>query len=196
MTIRINRVYTRGGDKGETSLVGGQRVPKDALRIESFGTVDELNAVLGLARIANRDGEVAASDRLRLDAILEALQNELFDLGSDLATLPADRHPRQPIIEPRNAERLENLIDELNEDLPELTSFVLPGGGWVGGFLHQARTVCRRAERIVTGLARQEPIGEPCLVYLNRLSDLLFVLSRWAAKVRNESETLWKPAGR
>ena len=194
MAIRINRVYTRGGDKGETSLVGGQRIAKDSIRIESYGTVDELNSILGLARVANRDlPGVAEAERAKLDAILFRLQNELFNLGSDLATLPGDRHPKQPVIEARHVDFLEASIDELNADLPELTSFVLPGGGPVAAHLHQARTVCRRAERLVTTLGRHEAIGDQCLVYLNRLSDLLFVLSRWAAKVRSEPETLWLP---
>ncbi len=204
MAIRINKVYTRSGDKGETSLASGQRVPKDSLRIESFGTVDELNAVLGVARVASRDGGGPA----RLDAILDRLQNELFDLGADLSTLPKDRHPQQPVIEERHVTRLEELIDELNEGLPELRSFVLPGGGRVAALLHQARTVCRRAERVVTALSRCEEIGAeqpaggptsaappapPALVYLNRLSDLLFVLSRWAAREAGEAEILWDP---
>ena len=194
MSIRINRVYTRGGDKGETSLVGGQRIAKDSIRIESYGTVDELNSILGLARVANRDLPGAPPEaREKLDAVLFRLQNELFNLGSDLATLPADRHPKQPVVEKRHVAFLEATIDELNAGLPELTSFVLPGGGPVGAHLHQARTVCRRAERLVTNLARQEAIGDQCLVYLNRLSDLLFVLSRWAAKARSEPETLWVP---
>jgi cob(I)alamin adenosyltransferase len=190
MTIRINRVYTRSGDQGETSLASGQRVPKDALRIESYGTVDELNAVLGVARVANRD---AARSSSRLDAILGRLQNELFDLGADLATLPKDRHPKQPVIEEADVTRLEALIDELNEGLPELRSFILPGGGLVAAHLHVARTVCRRAERVVTALARQEEIGAQSLIYLNRLSDLLFVLSRWAAREAGEAEILWEP---
>ena len=194
MAIRINRVYTRGGDKGETSLVGGQRIAKDSIRIESYGTVDELNAILGLARVTNRDLPGASSEeRERLDAILFRLQNELFNLGSDLATLPGDRHPKQPVIEPHHVAFLEATIDDLNTGLPELTSFVLPGGGLVGAHLHQARTVCRRAERLVTTLGRHEAIGDQCLVYLNRLSDLLFVLSRWAARFRSEPETLWRP---
>ena len=193
MAIRINRVYTRGGDKGETSLVGGQRIAKDAIRIESYGTVDELNAILGLARTANRETPGASdADRDRLDALLTRLQNELFNLGSDLATLPQDRHPKQPVIEERHVTFLEESIDALNVDLPELRSFVLPGGGWVSAFLHQARTVCRRAERLVTTLARQEAIGEHALIYLNRLSDLLYVLGRWAARARRESEPLWE----
>jgi cob(I)alamin adenosyltransferase len=194
MAIRINRVYTRGGDSGQTSLVGGQRIAKDSIRIESYGTVDELNAVLGLVRTANRDGPVRKADRDRLDALLEQIQNELFNLGSDLATLPRDRHPKQPVIEARHVTFLEKTIDELNAGLPELRSFVLPGGGWVSAFLHQARTVCRRAERLVTTLARQEAVGAHALVYLNRLSDLLFVLGRWAAKTRKEAEPLWDSA--
>jgi cob(I)alamin adenosyltransferase len=193
VAIRINRVYTRGGDRGETSLASGQRVPKDALRIESYGTVDELNAALGLVRVANRDTPGPAGSTARLDAVLERLQNELFNLGSDLATLPADRHPLQPVIEPRHVEALEALIDELNADLPELTSFVLPGGGPVGAHLHLARTICRRAERVLTALAREEEVGAECLPYLNRLSDLLFVLGRWAARERGEAEPLWRP---
>jgi cob(I)alamin adenosyltransferase len=196
MTIRINRVYTRGGDKGETSLVGGRRVPKDSVRIESYGTVDELNAILGLVRAAaaaKTGASVAERDRARLDGLLRRIQNELFNLGSDLATLPADRHPKQPVIEARHVKALEDDIDALNEGLPELRSFVLPGGGYVGGFLHQARTVCRRAERVVSALARREPVGEECLVYLNRLSDLLFVVGRWAARAWNEPEPLWEP---
>lgn len=194
MAIRINRVYTRGGDKGETSLVGGQRIAKDSIRIESYGTVDELNAILGVARVANRDLPGASPEsRERLDAILFRIQNELFNLGSDLATLPGDRHPKQPVVEAHHVAALEAAIDDLNTGLPELTSFVLPGGGLVGAHLHQARTVCRRAERLVTTLGRHEAIGEQCLVYLNRLSDLLFVLSRWAARARTEPETLWRP---
>jgi cob(I)alamin adenosyltransferase len=194
MAIRINRVYTRGGDNGETSLVGGQRTAKDSIRIESYGTVDELNAVLGLVRVANRAPGASKANREKLDGILRRLQGELFNLGSDLATLPGDRHPRQPVIEARHVKRLEKEIDELNAGLPELSSFVLPGGGPVGAFLHQARTVCRRAERRVTSLARQEAVGAHALVFLNRLSDHLFVLSRWAARVRREPETLWDPS--
>ena len=195
MPIRINRVYTRGGDKGETSLVGGQRIAKDSVRIESFGTIDELNSVVGLTRTANRTAPaISAGDRVRIERILERIQHELFHLGSDLATLPADRHPKQPVIERRHVQLLEKTIDALNTGLPELNSFVLPGGGEVSASLHQARTVCRRAERIMTTLARDEVIGAQCLVYLNRLSDLFFVLSRFASRAYGEAETLWDPA--
>ncbi len=196
MPIRINRVYTRGGDAGETSLAGGQRIAKDTVRIESYGTVDELNSVVGLARNANRKappGALAASDRVRIERLLEKIQNDLFHLGSDLATLPGDRHPKQPLIERRHVTSLERAIDSLNEGLPELTSFILPGGGEVAALLHQARTVCRRAERVVTSLARHEPIGETNPIYLNRLSDLFFVLSRFASRAYREPETLWDP---
>ncbi|MCC6132669.1 MAG: cob(I)yrinic acid a,c-diamide adenosyltransferase [Acidobacteria bacterium] len=197
MPIRINRVYTRGGDQGETSLVGGQRIGKDALRIESYGTVDELNSIFGIVRATLRDPVrvcMSPDDRSYLDSILQRIQNELFNLGSDLATLPADRHPNQPRIEPRHIGWLEDLIDKLNEGLPELTSFILPGGGPLSAFLHQARTVCRRAERIVTALSREEPVENDARVYLNRLSDLLFVLGRWAAHASGEAETLWDPS--
>lgn len=193
MAIRINRVYTKGGDKGETSLVGGSRVAKDATRIEAYGTVDELNAILGLARAFGREPGAPEADRQTLDAILTRVQNELFDLGAELATRDGDRHPRQRAFDAKKVEALEKSIDELNESLPELTSFILPGGGAVGAFLHQARTVCRRAERVVTRLSREEKVSENALVYLNRLSDLLFVLARWAAKTRGEAETLWDP---
>ena len=195
MPIRINRVYTRGGDAGETSLVGGQRIAKDSVRIESYGTVDELNAILGMARVANRrpGTSIGVAGRARLERLLARIQNELFHLGSDLATLSADRHPKQPVMEKRHVVFLERTIDALNRSLPELRSFVLPGGGEVAALLHQARTVCRRAERVVTTLARQETVGAQCLVYLNRLSDLLFVLSRYASRAYGEDETLWDP---
>lgn len=195
MTIRIDRVYTRGGDTGQTSLVGGDRVPKDALRIEATGTVDELNAALGVAVAELRRSPLGPEDRARLDALLLRIQNELFDLGADLATPISKRHPSQAVIEPEHAAALEPVIDAWNEGLPELTSFVLPGGGALAAQLHVARTVCRRAERVVTSLRRHEATGLPCLVYLNRLSDLLFVLARWSAKAAGEPETLWKPGG-
>jgi cob(I)alamin adenosyltransferase len=196
MTIRINRVYTKSGDQGETSLVGGDRVPKDALRIEAYGTVDELNAALGVAVVELRRSAMPPEPRGRLDALLQRLQNELFDLGADLATPVAKRHPQQAVIEPGHAEALEKVIDEWNEGLPELTSFILPGGGAVAAQLHVARTICRRAERVTARLRRHAAVGGASLVYLNRLSDLLFVLSRWAAKAAGEPETLWKPGSR
>ena len=193
MTIRINRVYTKAGDGGETRLVGGQKVPKDGLRIESYGTVDELSAILGLCRQAAAECKASEVERARFDRILRRVQNELFNLGSDLATLAEDRHPRQPMVEERHVEALERDLDEMNDQLPELRSFVLPGGGWLSSYLHQARTVCRRAERLTVALARQETLRPECVRYLNRLSDALFVMGRWAAHVTGEPEPLWEP---
>lgn len=190
--IRLNRIYTRAGDAGNTRLVGGQKIPKDDARIEAFGTVDELSACLGLVRsaLATPGGpdEVAA-----LDAILRRIQNELFNLGSDLATLPEDRHPERPVIEARHVSRLEQEIDAWNESLPELRSFVLPGGGWVAAYLHLSRTVCRRAERRLVTLGTPESADDLNLPYLNRLSDALFVMSRHASRIYGQPEPLWEP---
>ena len=192
MPIRITRVYTRTGDGGETALVGGRRVPKDAPRIEAYGTIDELNAVLGLARAFNAERLREAPGHQWLDEVLRRLQNELFDLGSELAT-PADAAWEGMYrVEAEDVLRLERLIDECQKELEPLKSFVLPGGGRIGAALHQARTVCRRAEREVLRLGRAEPIGEWPLRYVNRLSDLLFVLSRWVARRLGEKEYLWE----
>jgi cob(I)alamin adenosyltransferase len=190
--VRLNRIYTKAGDEGQTRLVGGQKVPKNAPRIDTFGTVDELMACLGLARTALLDpgAPVGAAE---LEAVLRRIQNELFNLGSDLATLPEDRHPQQPVTEARHVTALEHEIDRWNDALPELRSFVLPGGGWVAAYLHLARTVCRRAERLVVGLAAAEPVGPNVLPYLNRLSDALFVMSRHASRLYGEPEPLWEP---
>jgi cob(I)alamin adenosyltransferase len=190
--VRLNRIYTKAGDGGETRLVGGQKVPKDALRIEAYGTVDELSACLGLARTALATPPVPPG-AAELAAVVARIQNELFNLGSDLATIPEDRHPQQPVIEARHVTALEREIDDWNESLPELRSFVLPGGGWVAAYLHLARTVCRRAERALVGLRRAEPVGEQALPYLNRLSDALFVMSRHASRLYAEPEPLWQP---
>jgi cob(I)alamin adenosyltransferase len=192
MPIRITRVYTRTGDRGDTALVGGRRVPKDAPRIEAYGTVDELNAVIGLARVFNAE-QLRRGRRYRwLDGVLRRLQNELFDLGSELATPEEAAYEQMFRVGDKEVAALERLIDQCQKDLRPLKSFVLPGGGRVGGFLHQARTVCRRAERRVLALSRVEPIGEWPLRYVNRLSDLLFVLSRWAGKHLGETEYLWE----
>jgi len=192
MAIRITKVYTRTGDKGFTKLVGGKKVAKDATRIESYGTIDELNSVLGLARVFNDE----LTDRLpgakRLDEIFRRLQNELFDLGSELATPPDFSYEGMFRVGDDEVKALERLIDDLQKDLAPLNSFILPGGGKVGGFLHQARTVCRRAEREILRLSREEAISEWPLKYVNRLSDLLFVLSRWVSKNLGEPEYLWE----
>lgn len=190
--VRLNRIYTKAGDGGHTRLVGGQKVPKDAPRIEAYGTVDELMACLGLARTALAAPD-APPEAAALEATLRRVQNELFNLGSELATLPADLHPNQPRVEERHVTALERDIDGWNESLPELRSFILPGGGWVAAYLHLARTVCRRAERLVVALGASEPLGPQALPYLNRLSDALFVMSRHASRIYAEPEPLWEP---
>ena len=193
MSVYLSRIYTKTGDKGQTALVGGKMVAKDSPRIEAYGTVDELNAVLGLVRKANRDEAGPDAARARIDAILQRAQNELFNLGSLLATLPEDLDAKQPRIAARHVEALEKDIDELNENLPPLRSFTLPGGGWVSSYLHLARTVCRRAERAVVHLAGLEPVDADCVRYLNRLSDALYVIGRWNVRERGETEPLWTP---
>ncbi len=191
MAIRITRVYTRTGDKGDTALVGGKRVPKDSPRIEAYGTVDELNAIVGLARACNHEGAATAA-RDRLEDILKRIQNELFDLGSELATPPDAVYDGMFRVGDGEVTALELLMDDCEKDLEPLDSFVLPGGGRVSALLHQCRTVCRRAERIVLRLGREEDIGTGPLRYLNRLSDLFFVLSRWIGKQNGEREFLWE----
>ncbi len=192
MSVRINRVYTRTGDQGETGLVGGRRVAKDSTRIECYGTVDELNATLGLARLHSQNH--AQLELQALDDILARVQNELFNLGSLLATRAEDIRSTQPVIEPRHVEQLEHEIDQYNEGLPELRSFVLPGGGPLGAHLHLCRTVCRRAERLAVALQREEPVPAEAIRYLNRLSDALFVFARWAAQATCTPEALWQPS--
>ena len=192
MPIRITRVYTRTGDRGQTALVGGRRVPKDAPRIEAYGTVDELNAVLGLARVFNGERLDAAPGHRWLDDLLRRLQNQLFDLGSELATPEEAVYEGMHRVGADEVRGLECLIDECQKELGPLKSFVLPGGGRVGAFLHQARTVCRRAEREILRLSHTEPLAEWPLAYVNRLSDLLFVLSRWVARQLGEPEYLWQ----
>ena len=184
--VRINKVYTRTGDDGTTGLVGGARVPKESLRLEAYGTVDELNSHIGMA--------LAIGLCERLAAELPAIQNQLFDLGADLAT-PATSQARHPVptVQRRHIEALETLVDELNEVVGPLTNFLLPGGSPGAAQLHVARTVCRRAERQATTLAREDAIGPTVLPYLNRLSDALFVMARFENHERGVAEPLWKP---
>jgi len=190
MAIRITRVYTRTGDRGETALVGGRRIPKDSPRIVAYGAIDELNSVLGIVRtLASKE---RSATRARLIEILKRLQNELFDLGSELAT-PADaEYEGMWRVAEDGVRELERTIDECQKDLEILKSFVLPGGGLLGAFLHQARTVCRRAEIEILRLSRVEAVSPLLLGYVNRLSDLLFVLARWIAKQEGEAEFLWE----
>ena len=180
--LAINRVYTRTGDTGHTSLAGGQRLPKNDPRIEAYGTVDELNSFVGLAR-------ESARDLPELFEILRRVQHELFNLGSLLATLPEDLHPLQARITPADSEQLEREIDRMNDELPPLRSFVLPGGSRLNAELHICRTVCRRAERLCLAV----PDSLESIRYLNRLSDALFVWSRWASHKQGTPETLWEP---
>lgn len=185
--IALNRIYTKTGDAGQTSLVGGQRIDKDALRIECYGSVDELNAFLGVACVT------AEKELPPLLPILRRVQHELFNLGSILATPPELVHPRQPRITSAEIRQLESEIDDMNSALTPLRSFVLPGGSRVSAELHVCRTVCRRAERAAVRLLRQEPVPPEAVQYLNRLSDALFVWSRWANHALNIPEVLWSP---
>jgi cob(I)alamin adenosyltransferase len=172
--------------------VGGGRVPKDSPRIVAYGTLDELNAIVGLARVFNAE-RLSEGERHRwLDGVLQRIQNQLFDLGSELATPPDAVYDGMFRMSEAEVTELEQLMDECQKDLEPLKSFVLPGGGRVQGFLHQARTVCRRAEREVLKLARVEPIGDWPLRYVNRLSDAFFVLGRWVGKHMSEPEYLWE----
>jgi cob(I)alamin adenosyltransferase len=191
--LAINRVYTRQGDQGETALAGGQRVPKDGLRIDAYGTVDELNAFLGAARATVAESAAAAPQIALLAAILLRVQHELFNLGSILATLPEDVHPKQARVTDGEVAQLEKEMDLMNEALPPLRSFVLPGGSRLNAELHICRTVCRRAERACVTLSRSETVPAETVRYLNRLSDALFVWSRWASHVTGTPETLWEP---
>jgi cob(I)alamin adenosyltransferase len=181
---RITKVYTRTGDDGRTGLGGGQRVPKDSARIEAYGTVDELNSSIGAAIALGVVAELAEK--------LRAIQNELFHLGSDLCILEEDK-ARMPVprIEDRHVTALEEAMDALTEKLTPLENFVLPGGAPGAAALHVARTVCRRAERRVIALSRAEPVGPHTIVYLNRLSDALFVMARYENAKRGVPDVLW-----
>lgn len=181
---RITKVYTRTGDGGTTALGGGQRVPKDAPRIEAYGTVDELNSLLGVVLAEGLPPELAEP--------LGRVQNDLFHLGSDLCVLEEDKEKMPvPRIEERHVEALEELIDSLSENVPPLENFILPGGSRAAAGLHLARTLCRRAERRIVTLAAEEAVGEWVLRYLNRLSDLLFVMARWQNRAQGVSDVLW-----
>jgi len=181
---RITKVYTRTGDDGTTGLGGGQRVPKESPRVEAYGTVDELSSAIGVA-LAHGLAE-------RLAEPLTRIQNELFHLGSDLCILEEDKERFQvPRIEERHVEPLERLMDELSEELGPLENFILPGGSPGAAHLHLARALCRRAERRVVALAREEAVGEQVVRYLNRLSDALFVMARYENLERGVGDVLW-----
>ncbi len=181
---RLTKIYTGTGDKGTTSLGSKQRVPKESLRVAAYGTVDELNSHLGVA--------VAAGLAPHLMAVLPVIQNELFHLGSDLAFLEEDKKTYNiPQIAERHVTTLEKLIDELNDIVGPLENFILPGGSMGAAQLHVARTICRRAEREVAALSHTESVGAQVLPYLNRLSDLLFVMARYENHQRGVPEPLW-----
>ncbi len=191
--VALNRIYTRRGDKGQTQLVGGQSIIKDDLRIECYGTVDELNAFVGAARASAEELSRELQPLRDFSAILKRIQHELFNLGSILATLPEDVHPKQARVTDADIEQLEREMDKANEELEPLRSFVLPGGTHLDAELHICRTVCRRAERLLVRLGVDQSIPEEALRYLNRLSDALFVWSRWVNHVLGTPETLWEP---
>lgn len=188
------KVYTKTGDAGTTGLFGGPRVPKSDSRIDAYGTVDELNAVLGEIRAETaRSAEGAAADRL--DDLLDRVQHELFTLGADLAT-PADASAAVTRVAPEHVARLEHDIDAFDEDLPELKNFILPGGSVAAARLHVARTVCRRAERLTVAAAAEHDINRHVAVYLNRLSDLLFTAARWINQAMDIPDPVWRPDDR
>ncbi|HEX2505547.1 MAG TPA: cob(I)yrinic acid a,c-diamide adenosyltransferase [Gaiellaceae bacterium] len=183
--VRLDRIYTRGGDAGETSLGDGTRVPKTDARIEAYGTVDELNSALGLVLAGDVEPDLRPA--------LERIQNELFDLGADLSVPVDDRKRERLRVERAQVEALEELCDRANAGLEPLRSFVLPGGTETAARLHLARTVCRRAERLAVALAAEHGVNPEALAYLNRLSDLLFILARAANAAAGADEPLWKP---
>jgi len=181
---KLTKIYTRGGDAGMTSLGGGQRVKKHSLRIDAYGTVDELNSHIGVAIVGGLDPELAT--------ILGRVQNELFHLGSDLCILQEDKEKMPvPGVEQRHVDALEQELDRLSAEVGPLENFILPGGSPGAATLHVARTVCRRAERLVTALAEQEKVGEFTVKYLNRLSDALFVMARFENKKKGIPDILW-----
>jgi cob(I)alamin adenosyltransferase len=190
--MRITKVYTRTGDAGKTRLAGGQPVWKDSLRVEAYGTIDELNASVGVVRVINADMKEESQAAQQLEDELRWVQNKLFDVGSILATAPGQTFKNMPQVVAIDVTRLEKLIDRCQKDLAPLKEFILPGGGKVSGFLHQARTVCRRAERLCVTLSKTEPIDPTIIKFVNRLSDALFVLARWVAKTQGEPEFLWE----
>ncbi|SVA24149.1 uncharacterized protein METZ01_LOCUS77003 [marine metagenome] len=189
--IRINKVYTRTGDAGKTRLIGGEKRWKDDARVEAYGTVDELNSEIGLCReLLKEQKEDQFSSLIRF---LKSTQNELFNLGTQLASAEDRDSDNLPRLSHDAISKLESEIDTANELLSELTSFVLPGGSVINAQFHMARNVCRRAERRTVTLARNETVDQENIRYLNRLSDALFVWSRWVSHILKDDENLWEP---
>lgn len=192
MAIRLTRIYTRTGDKGSTALVGGARVAKESARLEAYGTVDELNSIVGIVRTYLMEYKDRLGDDYEwYSEMLRRIQNELFDVGSELATPPDGEYEGMHKMGPGEVTQLEEEMNRMEKDLEPLKSFTLPGGGVLNAFLHQARTVCRRAERVLWRVKREEEIGDQVIIYINRLSDHFFVQSRWIAKRLGEPEFLW-----
>jgi cob(I)alamin adenosyltransferase len=186
--VVLNRIYTRTGDKGETALGSGERVPKTHLRIQSYGTVDETNAAVGIARLHTGSGELR-----KLDEMLVRIQNDLFDLGADLCVPEGGRRSESALrMVEAQVERLEHEIDAMNAELTPLNSFVLPGGTSAAAYLHLARTIVRRAERLIVELSEQEKVAAAAIKYINRLSDHLFVMARYVNDC-GAKDVLWKP---
>ena len=192
-SIALNRIYTKQGDRGDTRLVNGRLIPKDDLKIEAYGTVDELNSFVGMACVSARELAATSAEMGRFAETLVRVQHELFNLGSILATDPAEIHPKQPRVSEADVAKLESEIDEMNAGLDKLPSFVLPGGCRLNTELHVCRTVCRRAERIAVALSKKEDVPADSIRYLNRLSDAFFVWSRWVCKQLGVEEVLWEP---
>ncbi len=190
--MRITKVYTKTGDKGKTRLAGGQQVWKDNVRVEAYGDVDELNSMIGVVRAFNAESVRIHPSADRLEEELRWIQNKLFDVGGLLATAPGQTFKNMPTVTAQDVTRLEKLIDSCQKDLTPLKEFILPGGGKISSLLHQARTICRRAERLCVRLGRKEPLDLVLVRFLNRLSDTLFVLARWMAKQQSEPEFLWE----
>ena len=191
--IRINKVYTKSGDKGNTSLVGGQKRSKADLRIICYGEIDELNSIIGGCIEQTKLIEKSSNEKSKLISSLSRIQHELFNLGTLFATLPENQTSQLPKIENTHIQNLENEIDEFNSNLESLNSFVLPGGSMCNSWFHLARTVCRRVERNAVSLSNTEDIDNDSLVYLNRLSDALFVFGRWIINFEGKTESLWNP---
>ena len=189
--IRINKVYTRKGDAGKTRLIGGNEKWKDNIRVEAYGTVDELNASIGLCRELVK--EIKNTKFNSLVKFLKSVQNELFNLGTQLAMDERDDSKNLPQLSDDAILKLESEIDTANKSLLELTSFVLPGGSVINAQFHIARNICRRAERRVISLSKKENVNSENIRYLNRLSDALFVWSRWVSKIIGDEENLWEP---
>jgi len=191
--ITINKVYTRTGDSGDTGLVGGQRLSKDDIRIEAYGEIDELNAIIGGCKY-QVDSKVDKYKELKaISDILYRVQHELFNVGTTLATLPEDLNDDLPCIRDEDIKQLENEMDQFNQNLPILKSFILPGGSNINIWLHKARTICRKAERRCVKLSKTSELESNVICYLNRLSDALFVWSRWSNYIQGCDENIWDP---